>query len=381
MARVLSSQEAEEKRSAIVAAYDSLIESGKISADKEQKKIADKLSILAKKLEKYRQKFHHGLISRLFRKRKASDINSLYIYGGVGRGKSMLMDLFFENVTVIRKKRVHFHAFMLDVHNRIHLSKKTSGRGELIKRIAAEIADENWLICFDEFQVQDIADAMILGRLFEELFNQGVVIVATSNRHPDELYKDGLQRQRFLPFIDIFKKKLDIIELAGSEDYRLKHLKSLATIFFTPLGKKAETFIKNSFTELTGGAKPETRIISVNGRKLKALRTHGKTVWFNFSELCEQALGASDYIEIAREFSTVLLANLPQMNSEKRNEAKRFVTLIDELYEHKVKLICTAEVPPEELYKKGDGSFEFERTASRLIEMQSEDYLKTGHIA
>ena len=250
-----------------------------------------------------------------------------------------------------------------------------------LKKIAKELCEESWLLCFDEFQVSDIADAMILGKLFEYLFEEGAVVIATSNRHPDDLYKHGLQRESFLPFIKMFKEKLEVVELGSSTDYRLRHIKQLSTTYFTPLGEKADKFIKESFTELTAGGRSEKITLRVQGREVEVKKSYGDVAQFSFSELCEQPLGAADYIEIAREFSTIIIFDIPKLSKEKRNEAKRFVTLIDQLYEHKVKLICSAEVKADKLYKKGDGSFEFERTSSRLIEMQSDEYLREAHVA
>lgn len=374
--------ELDKKNQNIINAYKGFISDKKISENSSQQEIIGKLQKLADEISAYR-KMRDGALGSLIAKKKLSKIKGLYIYGDVGRGKSMLMDLFFENVEVKRKRRVHFHAFMLEVHQKLHLLRKERKKhqNDLMPLVANEISKDAWLLCFDEFQVSDIADAMILGRLFEALFKQGVVVVATSNRHPDDLYKDGLQRARFLPFIDIFKQKMEVFELAGETDYRLIQFKSLSTVYFTPLGKESEMFISGIFSKLTNNANPESSELMVQGRKLEVKKMYGDVAQFSFSELCEKPLGASDYIEIAREFSTLLLSDIPQMGKEKRNEAKRFVTLIDELYEHKVKLICSAEVSPQELYKDGDGAFEFERTVSRLIEMQSEKYLKEAHIA
>jgi cell division protein ZapE len=216
--------------------------------------------------------------------------------------------------------------------------------------------------------------------LFHCIFEKGGIVVATSNRKPDDLYKDGLQRERFLPFIDLIYERMEIEELNAQHDYRLQHLKSLSTMYFTPVGKEADQFIKHSFEELTNGLKPVRQTLQVLGRKLVIDKTYGDIAWCSFKDLCETPLGSADYLEIASEFSTLLLENIPQMNKEKRNEARRFVTLIDALYEHRVKLVCTAEVSPQELYLDGDGSFEFQRTVSRLIEMQSDSYLSKAHL-
>lgn len=366
----------------VLTSYNALVASGKITHDAAQEKVIKKLDALASTLTMHRRKYH-GIFSRTFKRRQKSGADSIYIYGGVGRGKSMLMDMFFSVIPVTRKRRTHFHAFMLDVHERIHRwrAEKHKSRTDPIIHIAKEIAKENWVLCFDEFQVSDIADAMILGKLFRTLFAEGVIVVATSNRHPGELYKDGLQRQRFLPFIEMFKEKLDIIELTGKKDFRLAALKSLSTMYFTPIGRASKKFMEKTFSGLTGTKKTESCALFIQGRKLNVRRMYGKVAQFFFSELCEQPLGAADYIEIARSFNTILLSKIPQMGKEKRNEAKRFTTLIDELYEHKVKLICTAEVLPHSIYTGRDGAFEFERTVSRLMEMQSEEYLKQSHVS
>ena len=359
--------------------YNALVKSKMIREDQAQSTVLAALQQTAEKIYKYREKRGAGFILKKLFGKAEKPPKGMYIWGGVGRGKSMLMDLFFGSLEVKRKSRVHFHAFMLDVHARIHEWRKNNS-GDPLPKVAEAIAKESWVLCFDELQVTDIGDAMILGRLFKHLFAYGVVVIATSNRPPDDLYKDGLQRDRFLPFIDIFKQKLDVIELGGKDDYRLKHLKALKTVYMTPIGKKSDKFLEKAFAELTNNAAPEKKSLKLNGREIVINKTAGKIAWCDFEELCAQPLGAEDYGEIAREFSTVLLGNIPKMNKEKRNEAKRFVTLIDELYEHKTKLICVADAKPDKLYPAGDGSFEFARTASRLIEMQSDKYLKAAHL-
>ncbi len=301
----------------------------------------------------------------------------LYIYGTVGRGKSLLMDIFFHLADVKRKWRIHFHAFMLEVHKRLHqLDTRTDNA---LMDVAEQIAEQNRLLCFDEFQVHDIADAMLLSRLFQALFAHDVRVVTTSNRVPEDLYLNGLHRDRFLPFIDLLKERLEVTSLAGELDYRKQHLQQLQTTYFTPLGKKAERFLENVFADLTQGGEIESGTLDVNGRTLTVPKMHGDTAWFSFSELCEKPLGAADYIAIAEQFSCLLLADIPKLSKAKRNEAKRFVTLIDALYEHKTKLICTAAVLPDKIYPKGDVAFEFERTVSRLNEMQSEAYFGAEH--
>ncbi len=374
------------KNSNLISHYNSMVASKKLAHDQAQLEAVDKLYSLQQALEIYYLEKNSSFFNKILSNKKSESIpKGMYIYGDVGRGKSMLMDIFFETSPVVKKRRVHFHAFMLEIHKSLHIwrnkNKDKAGDADPLIPLAKDIAKKANLLCFDELQVTDIADAMILGRLFAELFENGVVIVATSNRHPDELYKDGLQRDRFVPFIDLIKSKVNICKLEAAQDYRLSHLKALSTFYYTPLDKKSNQFMKETFSSLTNNSEPQQRTLNISGRTLVLSKTYGDIAWVNFSELCEKALGAADYIEIAKEFSTVLISDIPQLSIDGRNEAKRFTTLIDELYEHKVKLICTAEATPENLYKAGDNSFEFERTASRLIEMQSEKYLKEAHIS
>jgi len=304
---------------------------------------------------------------------------SLYIYGGVGRGKSMLMELFYESCLLEQKRRVHFNTFMLEVHAFVHRCRQQKIPDALFV-LAGQIRNTTRLLCFDEFHVTDIADAMILGRLFSKLFELGVVTVMTSNRHPNELYQGGLQREQFLFFIKVLQGEADIIELTAKEDFRLRHLHALKTTYYTPLDENAGDFIRQSYNELTQHAAMEPVELPVFGRTVRLAAVHGDVAYTSFEELCVQPLGAADYLKIAGEFSTIIMANIPKLTAAYRNEAKRFVTLIDALYEHKVKLICTAEVPARELYTEGDGVFEFERTVSRLMEMQSESYLRSEHL-
>ena len=315
--------------------------------------------------------------TRLFR--KAPEIQGLYLYGDVGRGKSMLMDRYFDSAAITPKRRVHFHAFMLEVHRRIHALreqyKKTKKEADFLPRVAKAVAAEAKLLCFDEFQVKDIADAMILSRFFTLLFAEGVTVIATSNRPPEDLYKDGLKRENFLPFIDLLKQKLIIHQLAGGQDYRLKKLAGLKKTYITPLGKKADQFLADLFHALANGHAPEPQTLDVNGRDLTIARTYAHVAWCDFAELCACPLAAADYLTIAAHFDTLLLADIPLLTPERRNEATRFITLIDVLYEQKTHLICTAAAAPDALYAKGDNAFEFHRTVSRLMEMQSKEYL------
>jgi len=315
----------------------------------------------------------------------------LYFWGGVGRGKTLLMDLFFNNTAFNPKSRVHFHEFMLDTHDAITnwrnlSSKQQRKQKEFIKGVgddpippvARAIAMKGRLLCFDEFQVSDIADAMILGRLFSSLFDEGVTIVATSNRHPDDLYKDGLNRQLFLPFITLLKQKMDVIHLQAKQDYRIERLAG-APVYYTPLGRQADQAMDQAWARLMAGATPKTETINVTGRSILVPHAARGAARFSFDTLCAQPRGAADYLAIARRYSTLFIDNIPAMGPEMRNEAKRFVALIDALYNHVSKLICSADASIDDLYPKGDGAFEFERTASRLKEMQSADYLAREH--
>lgn len=308
----------------------------------------------------------------------------LYLYGGVGRGKSMLMDLFFETAPVEKKRRVHFHEFMLEVHERIHRHRQSGkvrdgGPDDSLPELARALAGEAWLLCFDEFHVTNVVDAMILGRLFTALFDLGVVVVATSNWPPDMLYKDGLQRDLFLPFIALLKEKLDVLSLDGPTDYRLDRLKGVP-IYHWPLGPAADAKLGEAFAALTGGAAGGPSELQVQGRRVEIAKAAKCVAWVDFWDLCGKPLGAADYIALATHFHTVLIAGVPTMKDELRNEAKRFMTLIDALYEHKVNVVIAAEGPPERLYPEGTHAFEFERTVSRLMEMQSEDYLQRQHL-
>ena len=303
---------------------------------------------------------------------------SLYLFGDVGRGKSMLMALFYEACPIEQKRRVHFNMFMLEVHAFIH-NWRQQNNTDAISALAKKIRASVLLLCFDEFHVTDIADAMILERLFSKLFDLGIVVVFTSNRHPDDLYMGGLQREQFLIFTRLLQKESKIIELVAKEDYRLMHLHALEATYYFPLDAHAGEFVRQSYNEFTNFAAMQAGVLQVMGRTIILSAVHGDIALTSFNELCEQSLGSADYIEIAREFSTLIMAEIPKLTPEKRNEAKRFMTLIDALYEHKVKLICTAEVPAQELYTEGDGAFEFKRTASRLIEMQSESYFQSKH--
>lgn len=357
------------------------VEAGTLTPDPDQEGAAQALSELAQRLKPWKPG-----AKTLFGKTKPAP-KGLYLWGGVGRGKSMLMDLFVETAPVEARRRAHFHEFMQDAHARINrwrgLSKSerrrqpeyVKGAGDdPIPPVARALASEARLLAFDEFHVTDIADAMILGRLFEGLFEEGVVVVATSNRHPDDLYRDGINRQLFLPFIDLLKQKLAIHELDGGVDHRLRQLEA-APVYYSPLGADADHAMDLAWERLTSGAAPQRCVLEVQGRELVVEREVAGVARFGFRELCARALGAADYLAIAGRFHTVLLDRVPKLSPDKRNEAKRFVTLIDALYEAKTKLVMSADAEPDDLYPSGDGAFEFERTASRLMEMRTHDYL------
>ncbi len=306
--------------------------------------------------------------------RNPKKCRSIYIFGAVGRGKSMLMDLFYDACPFTQKRRVHFHAFMLEVHAFIFECHKKK-QHNAIPTLAQKIRQSTLLLCFDEFNVTDIADAMILQRLFTALFDAGVVVVMTSNRHPKDLYQGGLLKEQFLLFTRLLLESCELIELAGKDDYRLGKPTAAEATYVFPLTDQAAQFAQDCYQQLTKQAPTHPVFLEVMGRKVALSAAHSDIAMISFAELCEQPLGAADYLKIASEFNTLILVGIPELTREKRNEAKRFVTLIDALYENRVKLICTAEVPVHGLYTQGDGSFEFARTVSRLIEMQSEYYL------
>ncbi len=302
----------------------------------------------------------------------------LYIWGDVGRGKSMLMDMFFAETKIKRKRRAHFNAFMVQTHARIHAERRKGHGEDPILLVARLIADEATLLCFDEFQVTDIADAMILGRLFEQLWSMGVIVVATSNTPPERLYEGGLNRQLFQPFIALIQNRLDVIALNGPTDYRLQRMSGIK-VYLTPLGPAADAAMDMAWRRLTDVERGVPMTLDVLGRAVRVPQSAKGVARFSFADLCEQPLAAADYLAIAQEFHTVLIDHIPQMTAGQRNEARRFTLLIDTLYDEGTKLVCSAAEPPDRLYMQGDGTDAFRRTVSRLSEMQSEDYLKRGH--
>jgi cell division protein ZapE len=332
------------------------------------------------------QDLHEALAARprrrwwnLQRNKPSQILRGIYLHGAVGRGKSMLMDLFFHDAPVSEKRRVHFHAFMQEVHAELyHFRQSQTERADPIPPLARRLEAKAMLLCFDEFQVSDVADAMILGRLWQALLDRGVVIVATSNTAPDALYQGGINRQLFLPFIEMVKSRMDVLHLGGARDYRLLRLAGLP-VWHSPLGAPASAALELAFAALTDGADARPITLEIQGRQL-IVAAHARGVArFSFDDLCARALGPADYLEIARRFHALVLSDVPVLGPELRNEAKRFATLVDTLYEAKTKLIASAAAPPEALFTGGDVAYA--RTVSRLREMQSADYRALPHVA
>jgi cell division protein ZapE len=370
--------------SALQAAYDARIARGEIRPDLAQ---AGALAGLVRLEADLAAGANGNRLTALFRKPESQ--RGVYLWGPVGRGKSMLMDLFFETVPVEKKRRTHFHVFMGEIHRLIDAWRKGDAAARKAKfgqhkgddpipPVADVVAEGARLLCFDEFQVTDIADAMILGRLFEALFARGVTLVATSNRAPDALYKDGINRQLFLPFIELLKSKLEVVSVAGGHDYRLDRLRAAGT-WFSPDDPDNQREFERLWRDMLGPEEETGATLEVLGRKITLPHASGGLVRASFASLCSVALGPNDYVALAARFHTVFLADVPKLTPSRREEARRFVILIDALYEAHTRLIVLAEAQPDQLYPAGDGAFEFERTVSRLIEMQSRDYLARGH--
>jgi cell division protein ZapE len=366
--------------------YEALIVTKKAERDPAQEALLARFTALEKSIVAHRSARRTSPVGWLFGSRDSNGgVKGLYIYGDVGRGKTMLMDLFFEASPVVRKRRAHFHEFMADIHERVKGFRQRIKNGEIadedpIRLTAAEIAEESWLLCFDEFHVTDIADAMILGRLFTRLFELGVVVVATSNVAPEDLYKGGLNRSLFMPFIATLERQMDVARLDARTDFRLEKLEG-QKVWHVPADDDAAAALDAAWRKLVGSASGMPQELAVKGRRLRVPRAAMGVARFFFHDLCEQPLGASDYLRICHEFHTLIVDRIPVMAYEQRNAAKRFIILVDTLYDHAVKLIASAAAEPDALYQASDGyeAHEFKRTASRLIEMRSRSYLALPH--
>ena len=372
--------------SSITAQYTAGVAVGKVERDPAQLAVVDRLARLEGDIIEHRLARKSSSLGWLFaRDKKQTLLKGLYIYGEVGRGKTMLMDLFYEASPVQRRRRAHFHEFMIDVHERVHGLRQKMKVGEYagedpIELVAKDLAREAWLLCFDEFHVTDIADAMILGRLFAQLFTRGVVVVATSNVAPVDLYKDGLNRALFVPFIDMLEAHMDIVRLASRTDFRLEKLAGLP-VWYVPADEAADAALDDAWRRLARENDGAAQELALKGRTIHVPRAAMGVARFSFHDLCEQPLAAAEYLRIAHEYHTIILDHIPVMTFDNRNAAKRFIILIDTLYDMNVKLIASAAAEPDALYRADEGyeAQEFQRTASRLIEMRSEEYLARPH--
>ncbi|HWM82633.1 MAG TPA: cell division protein ZapE [Pseudolabrys sp.] len=368
--------------------YAELVAAGKIESDPAQLELVHHYSELEARIALRRTGRKTSALGWLLSRNQATSapIKGLYVYGDVGRGKTMLMDLFFETSPVARKRRSHFHEFMADVHERLNDYRQKIKRGEIAQKndpvvlAAADIAADSWLLCFDEFYVTDIADAMILGRLFTQLFARGVVLVATSNTAPGDLYKDGLNRALFLPFLDLLRQRVEVVRLDARTDFRLEKMTGVP-VWYVPADAAAARKLDEAWARLTGGQAGQPQTLTVKGRQVRVPRAAMGVARFTFADLCNQPLGASDYLRLAHDFHTLVIDGIPVMDFRRRNEAKRFIILIDALYDHAVKLVASADAEPDDLYVADEGieAFEFKRTASRLTEMRSQSYLGLPH--
>ena len=366
--------------------YAALVAAGEIESDPGQQAALASLAQLEGRLATYRLARKSSSLGWLFGRQEPKEpIKGIYLHGEVGRGKTMLMDLFFQASPVARKRRAHFHEFMADVHERVHIHRQKLKRGEVkgddpIAPVAAAIAGESWLLCFDEFHVTDIADAMILGRLFTRLFEHGVVVIATSNVAPDDLYRDGLNRALFLPFIELLRERMTVVRIDARTDFRLEKLVD-APVWHVPADAAADAAMDQAWRRLTGGHRGAAHEVISKGRVICVPCAARGVARFSFADLCERPLGALDYLKLAHEFHTLLIDHIPVMDFPRRNEAKRFIMLIDTLYDQAVKLVASAEAEPDALYRANEGpeAIEFKRTASRLFEMRSDFYLSLPH--
>lgn len=358
-------------RTTLTGIYEQRVADGTLDRDPAQAGIAKQFDGLGIALRGWKPK-GRGLFG-IFGRYSHAVPKGLYVHGSVGRGKTMLMDLFFENIDFSPKRRLHFHEFMSETHDRIAEARANS-KGDPIPTVAEQVARGSRLLCFDELHVTDIADAMILGRLFEALFAEGVVIVATSNALPADLYKNGLNRNLFVPFIKMLNAHMDVVELDAAEDYRMQKLAG-RPLYFSPADDLARASMDEIWRSLTGTEKGRSTELTVKGRQVAVPEAANGVARFDFADLCEVPLGANDYLSIARTYHTVMIDNIPKLGPAKRNEARRFINLIDTLYDGKVGLAVSAESEVDSIYMEGDGQFLFERTMSRLIEMRSEAYL------
>jgi cell division protein ZapE len=365
--------------------YDALVQGGDIDADPAQQHLADRFDRLIQELATTRLATKSSALGWLFSRRapRREIIKGLYIYGDVGRGKTMLMDMFHQLVPAKRKRRTHFLDFMADVHERINAHRQALKNGHAkqddpIPPVADALAEQAWVLCFDEFTVTDIADAMILSRLFRALFERGVVLVATSNVQPDNLYRDGLNRQLFLPFVDLLKSHVDVVNLNARTDYRLEKLNRLP-VYLSPLNEETDRLMDKAWNAATGGATVAQDSLKVKGHTvvIPQAAPHTATARFTFADLCSKPLGAADYAAIIQHYRTIFIDGVPVLDHSRRNEAKRLIILIDILYDHHVHVVISAAASPDKLYvaKSGTEAFEFDRTVSRLFEMQSAEYL------
>ncbi|MBX3579167.1 MAG: AFG1 family ATPase [Rhizobiaceae bacterium] len=368
----------------VAGRYRHLVDTGAVEANPAQQRVAEALDrLIAELAEKRLGRKSSALGWLLARNRKPEPVRGLYIHGGVGAGKTMLMDMFHDLVPVRRKRRVHFNDFMADVHDRIQRHRQARKDGTVreddpIPPVARALAEQAWVLCFDEFSVTDIADAMILSRLFSALFAEGVVLVATSNVAPDDLYRDGLNRQLFLPFVDILKRNAEVMALDAGKDYRMEKLARLP-VYITPAGAAADARMDETWDAMTRGSVPKPAEIEMKGRVIPVPRAAGRAARFSFADLCEAPLAARDYLAIVERFDTIFVDRIPLLVPELRNPTKRLILLVDVLYDKRVRLVASAATPPQQLYAgrpKTTEAFEFERTASRLIEMQGRDWLE-----
>ncbi len=378
----------QEKLRTVVGRYEALVESGAISLDPVQVRLAKRLDRLDHDLGASDLAVKGSALGWLFSRKapKREAIRGLYVHGEVGRGKTMLMDLFFEVTHVKKKRRAHFHSFMADTQDRIHRARQAVLSGAIkgddpILPVAQQIAEETRLLCFDEFAVYDIADAMILGRLFEKLFELGVVVVATSNVAPERLYWDGLNRALFLPFIRLLGDHVDVAELAAATDYRMEKTDT-DEVWTVPLGHDSDVVMEEAWFRITGHRPSGREEIPFRGRLIEVPQACGGFARFDFADLCERPLAAADYLQIARRYHTVMIERIPILDADKRNAAKRLINLVDALYDCRVKIVASAAGAPEQLWGGSDGAetFEFARTISRLTEMRSQEYAQSPHL-